>query len=157
MKLNSLAMTAVLASLVGCALPTPTRLRLDAQLAKLCAKDAGVTIYETVPRPRSAFNEYGHIKPILGQFDRLYGDDLVYEIETNDFVPGPNDGMRPRLLRHETRMHRRSDGKLLGKEVSYARIGGDVMNPGQPTVKSCPPRGTPDDLLARLFVRVEAE
>lgn len=139
-------------ALSGCS--TPAQVRLDERLSALCAVDGGVTVYETVVLPPSAFNKYGFInfyRPTQGA--QTLGDSFIYDLNYATLVPGSEYGEQARLTRTEIQIFRKSDGKILARAVSYNRFGGDFANPGHPTSKSCPERSVENTLLTRLFVR----
>lgn len=143
-------------ALSGCS--TPAQVRLDERLSALCAVDGGITVYEAVNLPSSAFNDHGFInfyKP--GEGRNALGKDFDYQYNRVTLVPGSEYGEKPRLTRFEISVIRKSDGKLLARAVSYNRFGGDFANPGHPTSKTCPESGIDNKLIKQLFAREAAK
>ena len=95
---------------------------LDHQVRKLCAKDGGVKVYETVILPTEQYNEYAGRNWILPDKSRANpSDQYYYERETHYYRKG-----RPQMSRSQTRIIRRSDGKVLGEYIHYGRGGGGL-------------------------------
>lgn len=109
--------------------------RLDEQVKELCAKDGGVKIYEVVLRPRAEFDEYGAIsafRPSRGE-DAL-GPEFLFQRKQTYLRSGD-----PQMTRTQYQIVRRSDNKLLGETVFYARSGGEVPSPMYQRSFVCPP------------------
>jgi len=132
--------TAASLVLAGC-----ERWALDRQMEELCKKDGGVKVYETVTLPASEFSNTGqplarYWKLETPEQERL-GPDYRY-ISKRDVLVGPDakpERGEGRLVRLYWAIHRRSNGKLLGEQVEYRRIGGDGFTFGfQPSSASCP-------------------
>ena len=132
--------TVSLLLLIGC-----ERWALDRQMEELCKKDGGVKVYETVTLPASEFSNIG--QP-LARYARLatndeerLGPDYRYVTKREVLVgatANPQQG-EGRLVRLYWAIYRRSDGKLLGEQVEYRRIGGDGFTFGfHPSNSSCP-------------------
>ena len=114
-------------------------------MEELCKKDGGVKVYETVTLPASEFNDLGQplyrfIRPGVAPEDRL-GLDYRYVTRREVLVgehANPAQG-QGRLVRIRWAIYRRADEKLLGEQVQYERIGGDLFTFGfQPSRRSCP-------------------
>jgi len=92
----------------------------DAQVKEMCEKDGGVTVYERVK-----------ISKQDSRFLWEQGLPLPTENTRKDspyFWERTETGIReanPKVVRAETLIKRRSDGKALGKSVRYWRSGGD--------------------------------
>lgn len=139
--------------LAGC-----ERWALDRKMEELCKKDGGVKVYETVKLPASDFSNIGqplarYAKPATAEEDRL-GPDYLY-ISKREVLLGaaanPERG-EGRLVRLYWAIHRRSDGKLLGEQVEYRRIGGDGFTFGfHPSSASCP--HVDRDVSQNVFIR----
>jgi hypothetical protein len=148
---------------------TPIQLEMDAEVMRQCAIDGGITVYETVKLPPSAFDEWGNV--------RLYSEQKkeIVEARFHDsklFVSEYALGTKY-LLRYEYRYlrgdERLSDEasisrfsvqllhmggrKLLGEGVEYSRRGGDAPGSLGATVFSCPENKTIGDFLSRIFLK----
>ena len=129
-----------LLGLAGC-----ERWTLDRQMEELCKKDGGVKVYERVTLPASEFNDLGtplyrYYKPGVLPDDRL-GPEYRYVTRREILVGEHADPAygQGQLARHYWAIYRRADGKLLGEQVQYERIGGDRFTFGfQPSSKVCP-------------------
>ena len=130
----------LLLTLAGC-----ERWALDRQMEELCKKDGGIKVYETVTLPASDFSNVGqplarYARLAMSEADYL-GPDYRYAARREvligeDAKPQKGEGQ---LVRLYWAIHRRSDGKLLGEQVEYRRIGGDLFTFGfQPSSASCP-------------------
>ena len=131
--------------------------QLDRQMEELCKKDGGVRVYETVKLPPEMFDQSGD--PFPGwqgrtSEDRLGADYLVERTERvlNDGDPLKGQG---RLIRIERQVIRRTDGKLLGTSVAYARSGGDFIAFPHPTSKVCPLLHNDNDAIRKFFLKQE--
>lgn len=150
---------ALLGGLAGCA--TPARIMADVELNELCAKDAGIHVYERVALPSKYF--YPEVKgsPVAGEID-------LAALERDKGQLGRNF----ELIHHSSRFKSRSgvdmqkvsyrliehpSGKLLADGLNYTRIGGDLGNPFTPTVQSCRSGNEPfgSAFLAAVFSKEE--
>lgn len=97
--------------------------RWDNRIREMCARDGGVTVYERVQLPRSAFTT------IPGGYLTL---DIPLETRAPTTVPyvlriidTRLHEYSPEVMRSETQVVRTSDKKILGKSIEYWRRGGD--------------------------------
>ncbi|MCK6385947.1 MAG: hypothetical protein L6Q52_16645 [Rhodocyclaceae bacterium] len=100
----------------------------DYRVKGMCEKDGGIKVFESIAITHSQFLAWG------GQ-DGIRGVPIPHESEkrtdipvfrrTDDQVIHPGG---PEVRRDMTEFVRRSDGKVLGKYVHYARRGGDFPN-----------------------------
>ena len=139
----ALALAAVLA---GC-----EKWQLDAQVRELCARDGGMKIYETVALPADQFDRWGMVKfyrPTGGE--EALGPEYLFKHERKYLQRG-----NPQLAREHYSIARRSDGKVLGESVLYARSGGDIPGPWHESSFYCPKshEGEPNSLMNGVFVR----
>jgi hypothetical protein len=118
--------------LVGATACTAEKDRLDAEVRRLCALDGGVNTYETVALPSERFDQFNSVHVPDTRYAKPT-DDYYYERSTEYLVRG-----NPDLLRFHTKLIRRSDKKLLGEGISYARRGGDLPGPWHPSSFMCP-------------------
>jgi hypothetical protein len=135
----SLAIAALL-SLGGC-----ERWSLDRKMEELCKKDGGIKVYEEVTLPASDFSNIGQPLARFAQQAKSIEDSLGPEyrfVLTREILVGANANAERgegQLSRVRTTIYRRSDSRLLGEQVWYARSGGDFFTFGfQPSGKSCP-------------------
>jgi len=105
----------------------------DAKVKRLCAKDGGVKVYETVTLPADRFDSYGNIGVRI-KGNAKPTDEYYYDLKTEDIKTG-----NPSIRRFTSQLIRRSDGKVLGERIRYERGGGDLPLPGQPSSFVCPP------------------
>jgi hypothetical protein len=120
--------SALLALVVmGCAMPLKDQ--LDEEVRRLCAIDGGIRVYETVKLPAESFDKWGMVnfyRPTQG--DSALGPEYLVKDETEYLLKGEYE--RPAMWRYQLRVFRRSDGKLLGEQVGYARRGGGLARTG---------------------------
>jgi hypothetical protein len=103
-----------------------TKMEMDAEVDRLCAIDGGLKIYETVSLPPEKFNKKNHINfyhPSKGE--NALGPEYIWKWDVKYLHPGGDPNASPRMWRDHLQVIRRSDGKLLGEYISYARYGGD--------------------------------
>lgn len=108
--------------------------RLDEEVERLCAKDGGIKVYETVKLSPEKFNQWGQpnfYKPTQGE--HALGPEYSYKFDIHLYRNG-----NPQMSRYHIQVFRRSDGKLLGEAISYGRGGGDMPSPMHESSFSCP-------------------
>ena len=128
-----LALVSVVLSTVAC---EREKYRLDAEARRLCARDGGVKVYETVTLNEVEYgklvNRYGELeiqnKKLARVSDAFYQESIRTHLKTGN----------PELWRSEYRIVRRSDGKVLATSVFYTRRGGDLPGPWHESSFSCP-------------------
>jgi hypothetical protein len=108
------------------------KLVYDAVVLSLCAKDGGVKVYERVELPAERFDKWGKIQ-IPEKSKMKSKDEYYYESVTTYLRQG-----NPKLVRHYTKIVRKSDGEVLGESVHYGRGGGDLPGPWHPSGFTCP-------------------
>jgi hypothetical protein len=123
----------------------------DRQVRELCAKDGGVRVYETVRLPAERFDKYGQLRVPAKEFANLE-DEYFYDWQVKKYRNKP-----PVVRRDHFLVYRRSDGKLLGEAISYARIGGDVPGPWHESSFRCPDHADDVVLESRIFVQSMGE
>lgn len=146
MKRLGLILAAALLLLTGC-----EKDRIDVQVKELCAKDGGIKVYETVKLPPEKFDKYGVVR-IPSKQDAKLEDEYFYEWSVHIYVDG-----NPSLRRDHFLVIRRSDSKLLGEAISYARRGGDMPGPWHPSSFRCPENSGNSILQQRIFTRSREE
>lgn len=118
----------------------------DWQVERLCAKDGGVKVYETVKLPAEKFDKYGQINfynPT--QKENALGPEYIYK-SIDQYFRREN----PEMWSIHNQILRRSDGKMLSEAKIYIRRGGDLPGPWHPSSFSCPKE---IGLIEKTFVR----
>lgn len=129
---------------------------LDRQMEELCKKDGGVKVYEKVMLPPAEYERVFNFVAAAKSKEERYGSGYRYVLKS-DVVAGkgvdPDKG-RGTLTRYYGALYRALDGRLLGENISYQRVGGDLFTFGfQPSGNHCPkPR---IDLAQSIFVKGE--
>ncbi len=123
---------------------------LDAQVRELCKQDGGIKVYEVVAVPSNRFDAYGSVY-VPHEKTAKPSDDFYYAREVTYYRRG-----NPEMWRSHSRVYRRSDNKLLGEAVHYARRGGDMPGPWHPSSFACPAHADITDLTRKVFVRATA-
>lgn len=119
----------------------------DAQVRKLCAKDGGVKVYETVELTPGLINRGGGVS-IPSKRSATAEDLYFYEME-DQYLRKNN----PSLIRTSTVVIRRRDHKVLGKSISYSRGGGDLHGPWHPSAFLCPDPTKGNSVLSAVFIK----
>jgi hypothetical protein len=128
---------------------------------RLCAKDGGLKIYETVTLPPEKFNEYNQINFFRAtEHENALGPDYIWKDDEIYLQPGGDPNANPRLRREHYMLYRRSDGRLLGESINYRRDGGDPRwwvdyAGGHGTDYVCPKDGVAGsiELLNNVFIK----
>lgn len=61
----------------------------------------------------------------------------------------------PSMRRDHFQIIRRSDSKILGDSISYARKGGDIPGPWHESSFRCPDKATDSFLVQRVFIQID--
>lgn len=123
------------------------KLYWDAKVRKLCAKDGGVKVYETVTLPPEMFDKYG-VARIPSKRKAKPEDEYYYETN-QEYYRQEN----PEIWRLHFGIFRRMDTKLLGEATSYARRGGNIPGPWHASSFGCPDQSDVSDLKKRIFIK----
>ena len=132
---------------------SPSKSELDAEVTRLCAIDGGVRVYETVRLPAEKYNK------LLDAFGRLWipsdeslklEDEYYYKREHFYYKKG-----NPELSSSRHKIIRRSDGKILGESIRYARGGGDFPGPWHDSTYICPDPTSQPSLESSIFLKGE--
>lgn len=128
-------------------------------MIELCHKDGGVKVYETVALPSASFGPdgtplaaYWLDTKLLGSSDRL-GPNYRYVRWDEVIKQGDPLKGQGRLTRYTEEVYRVSDGKLLGKSVSYGSAGGDFLVLEHYSTAICPTPAQP--FLTAIFTKGE--
>ena len=117
--------------------PTYKKTKADALVDELCAKDGGITVYETVKLPESRFDQYGNVH-VPSQKYRKSDDDFYYTTENTWILRGAGDPNDLVIWRGHYVLHRGIDEKKVAESIYYARRGGDPPSPAHPSSHQCP-------------------
>lgn len=123
----------------------------DRQVREMCAKDGGVRVFETVQLPRDRFDQLGQIR-IPSKQDIKPNDEYYDEWRVQHYREG-----NPSIRRDHFLIYRRSEAKLLGEAISYARIGGDLPGPWHESSFRCPENSGDSVLQQRIFIQSKGE
>jgi hypothetical protein len=157
MKRLALALLA-LELLTGCI--SCTKMKMDAEVDRLCAIDGGIKIYETVTLPPEKFKKNGDINFYVGSGgENWLGPEYIWKSHQKFLHPGGDPDASPSLRRDHDQVIRRSDGKLLGESIYYSRVGGDSrflneLMGGPPESSYSCPKGS-IDVIGRVFIKTE--
>ena len=127
--------------------------RLDEEVRRLCAKDGGVKVYETVKLTPKLLDRSGRIWiPLIGEAKE--SDEYYYVSEMVYLYGGKTSQIEDAVMwRNNFKIIRRSDGKVLGESVSYSRVGGDIPGPWHPSSFSCRDISKYPGLETSIFVK----
>ncbi len=132
--LIALCLSAIFA---GCT--TPKQALYDAEVDRLCASEAAVRVYESVTLSNDRFDSRGFLKGIASiNFEGSLGPDYIYSLEDTAVAGGTSESASV-ILKHTSKIIRKSDGKVLGESVYFSRYGGDFLPGFQPSHYGCPP------------------
>jgi hypothetical protein len=122
---TTLLVIGFLVGLTNCAGYVPgAKAYWDDKVKELCEKDGGVAVYERVPVSREEFKRLGGlVRAIPIPEESRAPSDYPYVRRVIDQKLNP---WNPEVVRSETQVIRRSDGKVLGRSIQYWRRGGDV-------------------------------
>jgi hypothetical protein len=125
--------------------------QLDEEVRRLCSKDGGIKVYESVKLPSEKFDQWGTVifyKPTQGE--NALGPEYLFKSETHYYKAG-----NPAMWRNHFKVVRKADQKLLGESISYSRRGGDLPSPMHDSSFGCPDERGEVRFLSRIFVRDE--
>jgi len=103
----------------------------DRQVRELCAKDGGVRVYETVRLPAEKFDDLKRKNFVL-EYQAKPTDEYYIETAKHHYLEWYLN-----VYRSHSKVVRRSDGKVLGEYIRYARVGGDLPGPWHHSSFSC--------------------
>lgn len=143
--LTLLLVIIVLPLLSACA--TPSQIMADAEVRRLCEKDGGIKVYETVKLPAERFDEYGRIS--IAKKENMKSTDKFYF----EFIANNLQKKYPKMWQFHYQIYRVSDEKLLGETILYSRVGGDMPGPWHSSSFQCPNKAGLYDLTKRIFIQ----
>jgi hypothetical protein len=149
---QSVAMRGLIIALLPLLLTGCEKDRLDAEVRRLCAKDGGVKVYETVKLPPEKFDNYGHIKITFEKYSKE-SDEYYYTWDVF-YLKKQKSSTDSELWRSNHKIIRRSDKKILGESILYVRRGGDIIaGPFGPTTFGCGDIIKSPDLERSIFLK----
>ena len=126
--------------LAGC-----EKARLDEEVRRLCEKDGGIKVYETVRLPPEKFDKFGVVSIPIKEKTKP-GDEYFYEWDIQYLKKG-----NPEMWRDHFRVIRVRDTKVLGEAIGYSRRGGDLPGPWHDSSFACPDGADITILKKRIF------
>ena len=147
----------LLAMLAGCMGWAPGRQSYwDAQVREMCERDGGVTVYEQTRISAKKAEELPKIGGSISIPHRTLSNVTAPLISTDSEEVLRESG--PRVVRRERVVIRQSDSKVVGKIVSYSRVGGDLPTGiSEGTSFTCPGYKKLYAEQSRFFVIEEAK
>lgn len=138
----------ILLQLTACS--TPSQIMADAEVRRLCEKDGGIKVYETVRLSIEQYKRYTQFLKIV-PYQNLKEDDEFYLVwNTSKLKEGS-----PSIGKSHFQLIRRSDSKILGEAINYWRRGGDVPGPWHDSSYMCQDRPTDSVLIQNIFLKKE--
>jgi len=112
--------------------------RWDSKVRELCARDGGVTVYERIPISEDQFAALPKARGsvvVPAEPQRNAPTVPAFYTSSESVIRHQN----PTVIRRESLVRRAADGTVVGRIVSYSRIGGDVpIGIGHPSSFICP-------------------
>jgi len=146
--------TLLLAMLAGCMGWAPGRQAYwDEKVKEMCAKDGGVTVYERVKLTESEFRRLGGnggTVPVPTRRSANPNSPYVADTKITKIREA-----NPEVYRRETEIIRLVDGKVLSRQVTYGRIGGDLPSPAHQSSYGCSDVGLRLDVERQTFEIVD--
>lgn len=151
--IKTIALIPIVLVVLWILLPYPFRLigwyesrQVDAQMEELCKKDGGLKIYETVALPVDQLKPNG--SPIFFKTWNKSGGGYMF-IAKDEYLKKD----KPTLSKTTYMIVREADQKVLGVQITYRRIGGDIIpRSGPDSFKQCPTREQTSDITS-VFVK----
>jgi hypothetical protein len=151
-RVAPVVLSSVLLIVAGC---ERTKTKLDREVDRLCAIDGGVHIYETVKLPKENFGPDGEVFPKYRglPFDRgRYGPEYYLRSEEKALRRES-----PSMYRFSVGIVRRSDGRVMGEQISYVRRGGDFPGPWADSVYGCNEKPGVQSIESMVFIQQGAK
>jgi|SRR5687768_1764201 len=121
----------------------------DQRVKELCEKDGGVFVYERVKLSESEYRLLrGSGGAVIVPTKNQAGPDTPYFAETQ--TTKIRDG-NPEVYRRETLIVRARDGKVLSRQITFGRIGGDIPSPAHSSSFGCRDVGLRFDVVRDTF------
>ena len=131
--------------------PTARKAYYDARVRELCAQDGGIKVYEQVKLPADRFDQWGGVR-IPFASDAKPSDEFVMHWDKEYYKKTKSiSGLE--LWRDRFSIIRRMDSAVLGEAISYARRGGDPIQPWESSWYTCSEELGEQALIRRVFIR----
>ena len=154
-RLGALAIVLVTTTFAGCAGYVPGRQAYwDAQVKEMCEKDGGVTVYERVKLTQNEYRRLGGIGGTVPVPTRSSASPNTPYVADTKIIKIRESN--PEVYRRETMIVRVVDGKVLSRQVTYGRIGGDFPSPAHRSSYGCSEVGLRLDVERQTFEIVES-
>ncbi len=102
----------------------------DHRVTQMCEKDGGATVFESINISQDEYKKLGGINGAIPIPPERYKKDSPYFDRTDT---KKIHEWNPEVIKRKTEIIRSADGKILGKQITYSRIGGDtptgIMHP----------------------------
>lgn len=111
----------------------------DYRISEMCKKDGGVTVVEKMQISSEQYEKLPRVNnsPVIVSEKHSKSPEPVFAVDREMVLRE----WAPRVIRWESSVKRRSDGKVIGMLVTYIRSGGDFpLSFGHPTSFICPER-----------------
>lgn len=96
----------------------------DYQVTKMCKKDGGATVFENIKVSYFEYMNLGGVNDAIPVPPEEYKNDSPYFART---VRQDIREWNPEVKKRITKIIRDVDGAILGMQISYSRIGGDLI------------------------------
>ena len=107
----------------------------DYKVTKMCEADGGATVFENVKITQEEYERLGGINGTIPVSPEKYKKDSPYFDRT---VSEKIHEWNPEVIKRTTEIIRSADEKVLGKQITFSRIGGDTPTGiGHPSSFSC--------------------
>ena len=95
----------------------------DHKVKEMCEKDGGATVFENVRISQEEYEKLGGINGTIPVPSERYKKDSPYFDRT---VTEKIHEWNPEVIKWTSEIIRSVDEKILGKQITYSRIGGDI-------------------------------
>lgn len=124
----------------------------DHRVKELCEKHGGIKIYETVQLDKDEYRQYLNQdgKLFIPSEEEVSHEGKYIRVYNRYFINHSN----PIVRKHELLVKRMSDNKIIGRRISYSRVGGDIIA-FHPSKYSCP--SNTESLFNAVLIENEEE
>jgi len=144
--------------LIWWGIPAFNKWQADKMVDDLCAKDAGITVYEIVKLPIERFSAARNFSKISGiyvppQKHAKPEDEYYYTSEIQWIIPKGTQIRDLSLWKSYYRIFRIKDDDLLAVDVNYTRLGGDAIGPWHPSHYGCVRAPGSKNVKQQVFIK----
>jgi hypothetical protein len=123
----------------------------DHEVKRMCEEDGGATAFEKVQITQEEYKELGGINGTIPVPAERYKKNSPYFARTTTKIIREWD---PEVKKRVTEIVKSSDGKIIGKQINYSRIGGGVsfwiVHPSSYSCRDVP--GIELDVEKQIFI-----